>query len=123
MLFKGTKSLDAIAEQVGAHRSSVHRHKQRCFLTWRSAKLKAKGGKTHGDGRLVALWPSGGYTYFGETIPASSIRPSDEILAIEYAPPPDVHTARNPLALLTDRVIEEAFSENAERETLKLPSQ
>jgi hypothetical protein len=122
MLFQRT-SLDDIAEQVGAHRSSVHRHKQRCFVAWRAARLKAKSGKTPGSGRLLALWPDGNYTYFGETIPASSIRTSDEILVVEYAPPADIHTANNPAALLTDSVVEEAYAENAQRETLKPASE
>jgi hypothetical protein len=112
LLFKGT-SLDDIAEQVGAHRSSVHRHKQRCFVTWRAARLKAKGGKSPGAGRLFVQWP-------GEAVP-SGIGPDDDLLVIEYSVT-DVAAivARgNPRALgieHLDALHEIALTENAERE-------
>jgi hypothetical protein len=114
-LLEKKTGLDAIAQQTGFHRSSIHRHSKRCYPTWRAARLKARKGNATDSGRLLALWPDGNYTYFGETIPASSVRTSDEILVVEYAPPAEIHTAKNPAALLTDSVVEEAYTEDAQR--------
>jgi len=79
--------LDLIAEKTGAHRSSVHRHKRKCFPDWRAARLKSRSGKPLDTGRDIVLWPSGEYTWFGETIPASAIRETDAVFIIQYAEP------------------------------------
>jgi hypothetical protein len=92
--------LDAIAQQTGFHRSSIHRHHKKCFIVWKAARLKARKGSATDSGRLIVSWPAlssranldpeiadAYYSHYGQTISASDLRADDDIFQVRYAPP------------------------------------
>lgn len=59
-LLYAKQGLDEIAQATGCHRSSVHRHKSKCFLAWKAARIKAKSGRVDtSSGRMLVSWPAG----------------------------------------------------------------
>jgi hypothetical protein len=86
-LLSKQSTLDEIAEATGFHRSSIDRHKHgNCpfsFPKYKAAKVKAGRTVTLG-GRMVVRWPSGELTLDGEAIPASQLRETDVLFAVEY---------------------------------------
>jgi hypothetical protein len=97
LLFKGS-TIDFVATETGVHRSSVARHKAKCFARWRANRLRDRKGKSDQPGVIFVQWPNsptapehvrGTLIRNWDPTPVhpSQIRPSDALFVVRYANP------------------------------------
>ena len=119
-------NLDAIAAATGIHRSSIFRHKSKCFTIWRAARLRARNRRNDAPTRFLVEWEPNVLTSFsGDDDAVGTVKARDIVFSVRYQPCADALTAGNPRALLLDDENLESFlqaarDEDAERTAAKL---
>ena len=119
MLYQKVQQAD-IALQTGVTKSTVGRHANSCYLTYRALRNKSKTVSTYG--RMIVSWPTTGervLTYFGDVLQPNEVRDDDLIIVVNYQKI-RVADVGNPRAVplnesTFESFLEAAIAEDAER--------
>lgn len=122
MLYAKMQQSD-IATQTGVSKSTVGRHANACFLTYRALRNKIKTSGISPNARIVVSYPTATpeertYGYGESTIAKSELRQSDIILTVVYDKL-DIKRLGNPRACAFDETTFESFLAAAQAEDLE----